>query len=496
MLALKHLSVKSFNEAVAYVHKDCNVYKVDDIQTLTRIEVHGGSQPIAAFLNIVDDTRLVKPGELGLNEEAFDRLNLPEGSNVSIVLTDPPQSFEFVNKKIFGNALTANEYKSIIKDINEGKYANIDIASFLTACNSFITAPEIADFAAALSAKEQIQWDEEDIVVDCHTFGDVPGNNTDIIITSIVAAYGLPIPKTVVPNPQSCYGEANAMKVFTNINQNEVSLRALIRENRGAVVNFKSLAAASAIDTLQTVGRYLTLKDVNLKIVYLLAMKRLAGITHLVIDIPVGPKTLAKTAQDAINIRKKFEYAGNLIGMTVDAVVTDGREPVGSGIGAVLEAKDVLKILRGKEDAPKDLKEKALFLAGRVLEFDPKMRGGQGYAAAAEILSSGRALEAFNSFVFAQGEPLQLQNDLGNLQRDVLAPASGKIKSIDNKKINKIGIFAGAIQYPGAGLYLLKKVGDMVHKGDVLYRIHACNSADYALVNSFIEADNGYEISK
>jgi thymidine phosphorylase len=34
-----------------------------------------------------------------------------------------------------------------------------------------------------------------------------------------------------------------------------------------------------------------------------------------------------------------------------------------------------------------------LLLAGRIIEFDPDVRGGQGYAIARDILDSGRALE-------------------------------------------------------------------------------------------------------
>ena len=45
MLSLKHLPLSSFNENLAYLHKDCAAYKVDDISTLTKIEIHGGVKP-------------------------------------------------------------------------------------------------------------------------------------------------------------------------------------------------------------------------------------------------------------------------------------------------------------------------------------------------------------------------------------------------------------------------------------------------------------------
>ena len=64
MLTLKHLAINSFNENLAYIHRDCTAYKVDDIKSLTKVEIHGGVKPVFAFLQVVDDERVVKPTEL------------------------------------------------------------------------------------------------------------------------------------------------------------------------------------------------------------------------------------------------------------------------------------------------------------------------------------------------------------------------------------------------------------------------------------------------
>lgn len=187
----------------------------------------------------------------------------------------------------------------------------------------------------------------------------------------------------------------------------------------------------------------------------ILAIKLSAGITHLVVDIPVGPKSRIKNTNEAMRLRKLIEYVGDMLSIEIDAVITDGSEPIGNGVGAVLEARDVMKVLRNKDDAPQDLREKSLFLAGRMLEFDPKLRGGQGYHVAKEILNSGRALEVMNRIIHAQGKAPQPQ--LGHLTRDIVSNVSGVVEAIDNARINKIGIWAGAGQYPGAGLDLMKK---------------------------------------
>ena len=95
--------------------------------------------------------------------------------------------------------------------------------------------------------------------------------------------------------------------------------------------------------------------------------------------------------------------------------------------------------------------------------------------------------------IYAQGKAPQAQ--LGNLTRDIVASKSGVVESIDNQQINKIGVLAGASQYSGAGLDLLKKVGDKVEAGETLYRIHSVSTHDFAFANSFADGNSGYEIS-
>ena len=492
MLTLKHLPINSFNENIAYLHKDCVAYKLEDIKFMTKVEIHGGAKPIYAFLNIVDDENLVSPEQLALNTEAFSLLNLPEGSNITLALTPPPPSISSIKRKIAGNILSPAEYGGIIADIANRRYSNMDIASFLVASGSFMTPPEVLALTEALVGNQVINWDNEGIVVDHHCLGGIPGNKTDIIITAIVAAYGLPIPKTASRSLSSCAGVADTMSVLANVDLDETLLKKLIRENRGALVCHSGLQIAMANRLISSVERQIGITQQQHLVASILAIKIAMGITHLVIDIPVGPNSRIKSTQDAMRLRKLIEYVGDQMGIEVDAVITDGSEPIGNGIGAVLEARDVMKVLRNKDDAPQDLREKSLFLAGRIIDFDPKLRGGQGYFVAKEILNSGRALESMNRIIHAQGKAPQ--PTLGHLTRDIVAAESGYVESIDNTRINRIGVLAGASQNPGVGLDLLKKVGDRVEQGETLFRIHSMNSTDFGYANSAVDGNNGYTV--
>ena len=123
---------------------------------------------------------------MGLNDEAFTLINLPEGANVSLTIAPKPPSLSFITRKMLGNILSESEYKSIINDIAAHRYSNMDISAFLIAAGSFMTAPETLYLTQALIGEKVFNWDNESIIVDHHCLGGIPGNKTDIIITAIV----------------------------------------------------------------------------------------------------------------------------------------------------------------------------------------------------------------------------------------------------------------------------------------------------------------------
>ncbi len=64
-----------------------------------------------------------------------------------------------------------------------------------------------------------------------------------------------------------------------------------------------------------------------------------AGSTHLLLDIPVGPHAKVRSMPEARKLRKLFEFVAGRMGLTLDVVITDGSQPIGRGIGPVLEAR-------------------------------------------------------------------------------------------------------------------------------------------------------------
>jgi thymidine phosphorylase len=159
----------------------------------------------------------------------------------------------------------------------------------------------------------------------------------------------------------------------------------------------------------------------------------------------------------------------------------------------VLEARDVMAVLRGDPNAPADLRDRAVMLAGRVLNFDPALRGGQGHARAAELLASGAALAAMERLIATQGPP-PAQTALGTLHHEVCATGEGRVVAIDCHRIARIARMAGAPMDKGAGIDLLRKIGDAVGAGEPLYRIHAQSGTGLDFARELAGGGSGYEV--
>jgi thymidine phosphorylase len=194
-----------------------------------------------------------------------------------------------------------------------------------------------------------------------------------------------------------------------------------------------------------------------------------------------------------MRLRKLFEFVGDHFGMIIEVVITDGRQPIGRGIGPVLEAEDVMAVLSNSADAPVDLREKSLRLAARLLEWDPELRGGTGYARACELLESGAAMRQMQKIINAQG-PSPSRAELGTLTIDVKAPSDGVVTGIDCLFFNRLARTAGAPIEKGAGIRIFKKIGDRVVRGESLYRIYSVDRSEFDLASSEVKFEDGYVI--
>lgn len=494
-LRLKRVAIDTYHENVAYLHRECPLYKAEGFQALNKIEIQQNGRKILAVLNVVDDDCIVQPHELGLSEQAFFNLGLPEQTEVLVNHAEPPHSMEYVRQKLGGTRLNQDKLTEIISDIAANRYSKTEIAAFIVAVSEAgLDRDEILYLTRAMvQSGRQLDW-KESIVVDKHCIGGIPGNRTSMLVVPIVAAFGLLCPKTSSRAITSPAGTADTMEVLANVDLPPERLDQIVREQRGCLAWGGTANLAPADDIIISVERPLAIDSQAQMVASILSKKRACGSTHLLIDIPAGPKAKVRSLKEALQLRKLFEYVGDRIGLVTEVVITDGRQPIGRGIGPVLECQDVMAVLRNDPDAPHDLREKSLRLAGRMIEFYPDVRGGQGYEIARDILDSGRALAKMKQIIEAQGKQEQVFA-LGQLTMDIPATESGYVVEIDNLVLARIARLAGAPMDKGAGVQLVRKIGDKVNAGDTLFRIYAEFSADFEFATRYANHNCAYRIS-
>lgn len=494
MLKLRRIAIDTYPENMALLSRACTAYRAEEFHALKKIEISNDGRRLLSTLAIADDPKLVGPDEIGLGEQAFHRLGLPEGSLVHIAQATPPHSLEAVRAKIRGETLSRAEIEAVIADIAAYRYSPMEIAAFLISSASFVTTDEMLSLTYAMSkVGNRLEWDMP-LVVDKHCIGGIPGNRTSMIVVPIVAAHGLPIPKTSSRAITSPAGTADTMEVLAKVDITMAEMREVVEKEKGCLVWGGHVNLSPADDVLISVERPLGIDTPEQMVASILSKKMAAGSTHLVIDIPVGPTAKVRSQRDAVRLRKMFEYVGGQVGLALDVVITDGSQPIGRGIGPVLEARDVMAVLRNDPTAPADLRQRALLLAGHVLDFDPGLRGGVGYTRACEILESGQALAAMERIIEIQGRS-ESEYPLGHLTHDVVSSQKGTVDAIDCYGLARIARLAGAPMDKGAGIDLMKKIGDMVEVGEPLYRVYSCVPSDFEFAKSLIAENTGFTVS-
>jgi len=230
-LQLRRIGIDTYRENVAYLHRDCSIYRAEGFQALSRVKLGADSNLILAVLNVVDDANIVSPDELGLSEQAFVQLGLAAGTPIRIEHAEPPKSMEAVRRKIIGEKLSATDYQNISFDIADHRYSKMEIAAFLVACSQTgLERDEVLHLTRAmLESGKQLDWDER-LVADKHCIGGIPGNRVSMLIVPIVSAHGMLIPKTSSRAITSPAGTADTMEVLANVELQPERLQHLIHK--------------------------------------------------------------------------------------------------------------------------------------------------------------------------------------------------------------------------------------------------------------------------
>ncbi|MFH1722030.1 MAG: AMP phosphorylase [Candidatus Altiarchaeota archaeon] len=444
------------------------------IHVSDRIKINAGKSIATAITD--STTTFVEEGEIALFEDLIKALNVKEGDEVDITVTNQPQSIRYIRKKMEGKKLESSEIRTIIQDVVDNNLSDVELTAYITSAfiNGYDMDETVALTKAMVETGQQIDFGTD--IVDKHCIGGVAGNRTTMIVVPILAAAGYTMPKTSSRAITSPAGTSDTMEVLAPVEFSIDELRKIVKKTNGCIIWGGAVNLAPADDRIIQVEYPLSIDPEGQVLASVMAKKKSVGSDYVVIDIPVGEGAKIADMTEATSLAHKFIELGKRLDMSVECLITDGSAPIGSGIGPALEARDVLLALQNK--GPVDLINKSLDLAGILFELSGKVPKKEGRKMAEEILKSGKAYEKMKEIIAAQGGDPQVTAEdipIGDKTHIIKSPIKGTVRHIDNKKISKVARNAGAPKDQGAGVYLHVRVGDEVEENQPLFTIYSEN---------------------
>ena len=484
---LRRLGIDTYQEFVIYMPAACPICRAEGWAAESRILVELGGRQVIATLNVTS-LELLSHGEASLSDAAWRALEAREGALVVLRPAPVVESLADVRAKLHGRRLDDAACGRIVRDIAAGRYSSLQLAAFVAAGTGDRLGLDetISLTRAMLDAGERLHW-ERDPVMDKHCIGGLPGNRTTLIVVPIVATAGLLIPKTSSRAITSPAGTADTMEAMAPVALNTAAMRRVVTRLGGCVVWGGSVTLSPVDDIIIRVERPLDLDSTGQLVASVLSKKAAAGATRVLVDIPVGSTAKARSPEAAEALGGRLRAVGDALGIEVAIVLTDGSQPVGHGVGPALEARDVLAVLRRAPGAPRDLRERALGLAGRLLELGGAALPDEGVARATMLLDGGDALRRFEAICEAQGgmrEPVP-----GPLTCDMPAPQPGRVAAIDNRRLARLAKLAGAPRAMGAGLVVHARLEQYVARHEPLCTLHAESPGELAYALAYADAN-------
>ncbi|MDP3742001.1 MAG: AMP phosphorylase [Candidatus Micrarchaeota archaeon] len=446
--------------------------KAMNLQLLDRVKIKTRGKEATAIVNY--SHRYVQLGEVEILADLAQQLGIRSGDFVFLEPTQRPKSLDYIRKKLDKQLLSDKEITEIITDLMQEKLSSAELAAFITAVYmDELNAEETTALTKAIyESGDRLEFPNGQIIVSEHSIGGIAGDRTSIILVPLLASLGLTVPKTCTRAISSAAGTADTLEVFCPVSLSIVDIKKVVKKTGCCLVWGGAVNMAVADDKLIKIRNPLHLDPKSLLLASILAKKKAEGSTHVLLDIPIGRGAKILEIEKARELAQDFQNLGNKMGMKIEVVITDGSEPVSYSIGPSLEAREVLKVLKGGDGL---LAEKTAIMAGMVLKMVRGVTKEEGYRIALHQLKSGKAYEKFKELVTAQGgNPNITAEDIriGKLTFDVFADADGKVQHIDNKAISRVCRALGCPSMKTAGMVIHVRLGDKVKKGQKIFTMY------------------------
>jgi pyrimidine-nucleoside phosphorylase len=398
-----------------------------------------------------------------------------------------------ISRKRDGEELSSRELEKLIAGYTSGEVPDYQMSAFAMAVFfKGMTPAEIAALTKAMMESGDCFTHRagHPPVVDKHSTGGI-GDKVSLILAPLVACTGCWVPMVSGRGLGITGGTLDKLESIPGFNV-RVGLdeAAAQLDSLGVVMMGQTdwfCPADKKLYSLRDVTG--TVPSIALITASIMSKKLAETLDRLVLDVKYGSGAFMRTKKDAEALAASMIAVGKEMGVEVHAVLNPMSEPLGRAVGNVLEVIEALECLDG--GGPADLREIVLDLSEKI--------AGVSRGDLEKLLDDGSARRKFDAIVAAQGgNPADLPR-LGEIHkapiiREMLAPITGQIAKVDAGMIGQAALQLGAGRARATdgvdfavGFDQLVKVGETIHAGRPVCRIHARNAVDFDMAEAMVE---------
>ena len=399
---------------------------------------------------------------------------------------------DIIIKKRSKKALTQEEFNFVANGAAQGTVPDYQLSSFLMACFlNPLSDKETAMFTKAM-AHSGGRLDFSTVTklpkVDKHSTGGV-GDGISMALAPLVACAGVAVPMMSGRGLGHTGGTLDKLESMKNF-EVRVPVNLIYRQIKKLNVcmfgQTKDLAPADK--------KLYSLRDASgsvesrpLIVASILSKKYAEGVDSLLMDVKYGSGAFMQKLEDSRKLARALVNTAKLLGLKCRALITYMDQPLGRAIGNANEMRQTVLILKGDKKLAPDFYELLMEEAVNMLLISGAQKDAKkARALLEEKIDDGSAAAKLREMIKWQGgNPLAVDNPVAyfkdaKLRYPFKAAKNGYVEHIDAKTAGMAGVLLGAgrntmedkIDY-GAGIWLNKKSGEPVKKGDVIATLYA-----------------------
>ena len=394
---------------------------------------------------------------------------------------------DIIQKKKENKALSEEEIKFFIENYVKGEIPDYQVSAFLMAVyfNKLNLDETYYLTKAMIDSGDRVDLSEvPGSKVDKHSTGGV-GDTVTLVLGPLLASVGLVFAKMSGRGLGHTGGTLDKLESIPGFNINiggKEFVEILKKSNIAVIGQTENIVPADKLlyalrDATATVD------NVSLIASSILSKKIALGTDGLVLDVKVGSGAFMKDIPSAVELSELMVNLGKKFGRNTKAIITSMNEPLGDAIGNSLEVIEAINILKGKKSG--HLKEIALRIGSKLMIMEGLAKTEDEARKVLEgKISDGSAIEKFKEMVELQGGDPSYIDDTDKFKKssiikDITSEETGFVKAIEAIEIGIASRDLGAGRHKkgdvldlSAGIYLHKKVGDFVEKGEKIATIY------------------------